>query len=325
VAEQEDEARQNNAVLPDTLFKLLTRREVEDSNLRVSESEFQHVTRADLIIEIPQGVNTGGTLFDFCYPVTVIEFKSENDQFNVREFVVNQVRTAILFLQASSKEKDADYSQYLNTYILARLPKDFLDNASQNGIVFTVDQARPWLRRAKVGFQNIALLVCRDLPIERPFYRWLLFAPSDGKKWQAFIRKLKVEGESELLEFARKLRPREVAMVKVNADELWELARQEGALTPEVEARLAQEREEAIQIILNDLDNKDYFQMAGFFDDMSDEQLSQMVNALSLLRLAGLVAYLKPEQIERVLPLIKSAKHRQLVQELLDNDYNQPA
>jgi hypothetical protein len=59
----------------------------------------------------------------------------------------------------------------------------------------------------------------------------LLFAPSYGKKWQAFIKRLKLEGEVELLDFAKKLRLKEVAMVKVNAEELWELARQEGALT----------------------------------------------------------------------------------------------
>lgn len=316
MSDQEAEVKKSNSVLPDTLFKILTRREVEESNLRISESEFQHITRADLIIEVPQGVDTAGTLFDFCSPTTVLEFKSENDEFNAREFVVNQVRTAILFLQANSKEGQ-DYSRYLNTYVLARLPKDFLDNAAENGIVFTVAEGKPWLRRAKVGFQNIALIVCRDLPIERQFYRWLLFAPSDGRKWQAFIRRLKLEGEVELLDFAKKLRPREVAVVKLNAEELWELARQEGALTPEVEARLAKERLEAIQIILSDLENKDYFQMEAFYDDMKDEQVAQMINALNSMRLVGFISSLKPYQIERALPLIKSEKQRQLVQGLL--------
>jgi hypothetical protein len=313
--EAKAEVKKGNSVLPDTLFKILTRREVVESKLRVGESEFQHITRADLIIEVPPGVDTSGTLFDFCYPITVLEFKSENDEFNAREFVVNQVRTAILFLQAKSKE--ADYSHYLNTYVLARLPIDFLDKAAENGILFSIDQEKPWLRRAKVGFQNIAVIVCRDLPLERQFYRWLLFAPSDGKKWRAFIRRLKLEGEGELLDFAKKLRPREVAMVKVNAEELWELARQEGALTPEVEAQLARERAEAVEIILSDLANKDYFQMEAFFDDMSDGQLSRMVNALSTIRLVGLISYLKPAQIERLLPLIQSEKQRDLVQNLL--------
>jgi Mg/Co/Ni transporter MgtE len=109
-------------------------------------------------------------------------------------------------------------------------------------------------------------------------------------------------------------------MIKMTADELWELVRQEGALTPEVEAQLARERAEGVKIILSDLDNKDYIQMKLAFDDMNDEQVNQMVNALSLLRLAGLVAYLKPHQIERALPLIKSDKHRQLIQQLLGEE-----
>jgi Mg/Co/Ni transporter MgtE len=62
--------------------------------------------------------------------------------------------------------------------------------------------------------------------------------------------------------------------------------------------------------------------MAGFFDDMSDEQVGHMVNTLSSLRLVGLIGSLKPEQIERALPLIKSEKQRQLIQELL-TEHNQ--
>jgi hypothetical protein len=175
-----------------------------------------------------------------------------------------------------------------------------------------------------VGFQRVALVICRDLPVEKRFYNWLLFAPSDSKKWEAFVRQLHLEGEIELLDFAKKLRPKEFVMIKMSADELWELVRQEGGLTPEVEAQLARERAEGVKIILSDLDNKDYIQMKLAFDDMSDEQVSQMVNALSSKRLMGLVGYLKPEQVERALPLVKSAKHRQLIQELLDDAANQP-
>ena len=103
-------------------------------------------------------------------------------------------------------------------------------------------------------------------------------------------------------------------MIKMSVDELWELVRQEGALTPEVEAELAQERAEAIQILLSDLDNKDYLQMSVLFDDMSDEQAGQMLNALSPLRQIGLISTLKPYQVERALPLIKAQEQRQLVQ-----------
>jgi hypothetical protein len=135
--------------------------------------------------------------------------------------VVNQVRTAILFLQEKTKEKKKDYSRFLNAYVLARYPKDFLDNAPNNGIVFTVDPKRPWLRWATVGYQRIALIICRDLPIERRFYRWLLFAPSKGKTWSAFIEQLKKEGNLELLGIAEQLRPKEYQKLKINAKDIW--------------------------------------------------------------------------------------------------------
>jgi hypothetical protein len=307
------EAKRGNTILPDTIFKSLTRREVEEQNFRVSDTEFQHVTRSDLVIEIPEGVNTAGTAFDFCAPITVLEFKSENDPFNNREFVINQIRTGILFLQ----DKSEDYTRFLNAYVLARYPKKFLDNAPNNGIVFTIDQERPWLRWATVGCQRIALLVCRDLPIERRFYRWLLFAPSDSKRWSEFIEKLEKEGNQELLDVAEQLRPKEFQMLKINAKEIWEEARREGALTPEVEAHLAKERAEGIEILLNDLDNHAYIQMSLPFDHMTDEQVSRLVNGLSGIRIAGLISYLKPYQIERLLPFIKSETQRQSIQNLL--------
>jgi hypothetical protein len=199
--EPSTEAKMGNTVLPDTLFKLITRREVEEKNLRVSDTEFQHVTR---------------------------------------------------------------------------------------------------------------------LPIQRRFYRWLLFAPSDGKRWTEFILKLKKEeGNEELLGIAEQLRPKEFQMLNINAKEIWDEVRREGGLTPEVEAQLARERAEGIEILLNNLDNRDYIQMTLPFDSMTDEQVSRLVNGLSGIRVAGLISYLTPTQIERLLPHIKSEKQRQLIQDLM--------
>jgi hypothetical protein len=303
--------------LPDTVFKSLTRIEVEEQNFRVSDSEFQHVTRADLVIEVPEGIDTSDTMFDFCAPVTVLEFKSENDHFYSEDFVVNQVRTAILFLQEKTKEKKKDYSRFLNAYVLARYPKDFLDNAPNNGIVFTVDPNRPWLRWATVGYQRIALIICRDLPIQRRFYRWLLFAPSKGKTWSAFIEQLKKEGNQELLAIAEQLRPEEYQMLKINAKEIWEEARRAGALTPEVEAELAKARARGIEILLSDLDHHDYTQMYLPFDAMTDEQVDRLAKGLSVMRVIALITYLKPHQIERLLPHIKE-DDRLLIQNLME-------
>ena len=106
-------------------------------------------------------------------------------------------------------------------------------------------------------------------------------------------------------------------MLNINAKEIWEEARQAGALTPEVESHLAKERAEGIEILLSNLENRDYIQMSLPFDAMTDEQVGRLADGLSGIRLAALVAYLKPYQIERLLPHIKSEKQRQLIQGLL--------
>jgi hypothetical protein len=168
-----------------------------------------------------------------------------------------------------------------------------------------------------VGYQRIALIICRDLPIERRFYRWLLFAPSKGKKWIAFIEQLKKEGNQELLAIAEQLRPEEYQMLKINAKEIWEEARRAGALTPEVEAELAEARARGIEILLSDLDDHDFYQMCMPFDAMTEEQVDRLAKGLSLIRLAGLINYLKPYQIERLLLHLKE-DDRLLIQNLMD-------
>ncbi|MEI6045896.1 MAG: hypothetical protein WCS37_16225 [Chloroflexota bacterium] len=173
-------------------------------------------------------------------------------------------------------------------------------------------------RRLSKTSLRIVLIICRDLPIERRFYRWLLFAPSKGTKWPAFIRRLQEEGNQELLAIAEQLRPKEYQMLKINAKEIWEEARRAGALTPEVEAYLAKERAEGIEILLSDLDNHSFDQMYLPFDAMTDEHVDRLAKGLSLIRLIGLITYLKPYQIERLLPHLKSEKQRQYIQGLLD-------
>ena len=106
-------------------------------------------------------------------------------------------------------------------------------------------------------------------------------------------------------------------MLNINAKEIWEEARQAGALTPEVEAELANARARGIENMLDNLDNRDYFQMEVSVDYMTDEQVGRLVNGLSGIRLAGLIGCLKPPQIERLLPHIKSEKQRQHIQGLL--------
>jgi len=60
--EPSEVAKRGQTVLPDTIFKSLTRLDIEEQHLRVKDSEFQHVTRADMVIEKPKDVDTTNTL-----------------------------------------------------------------------------------------------------------------------------------------------------------------------------------------------------------------------------------------------------------------------
>ncbi len=75
-SEEEQLAR---AGRPDPLFKRLTRDEAERVGLEATETQLQFSPRADLILTVPPGVNTDGTLFDFFRRVNVIEFKGESE------------------------------------------------------------------------------------------------------------------------------------------------------------------------------------------------------------------------------------------------------
>ena len=74
---------EQRSVLPDALFKLVTRAEALRFGLKLLESEAQYTTRADLITEIPEGLDVSSSMFEFFRPVTVMEFKSENDKFDL--------------------------------------------------------------------------------------------------------------------------------------------------------------------------------------------------------------------------------------------------
>ncbi len=201
---------------PDPLFKFLTRLEAEEHGLIASETEFQYSTRADLVLSVPPGLSLEGTLFDFFRAVNVIEFKSQNDPFNLREYIRNELRTDLQLLQSN----DENFDNILNVIVSSREPQRFFSLAAKKGVSFKPDEAKPWLWRNQNGFQNIAIVVCRDLPIEKPYYLWLTFAPTDSLKWDAFVGEMIKQQNQPVLEVLQSLKPKEFAMVEEKYKEL---------------------------------------------------------------------------------------------------------
>lgn len=249
---------------PDPFFKLLTRLEAEQLGLKAIETELQFTTRADLVLAVPPGLNLEGTMFDFFRTLNVLEFKSENDKFNVREYVRNEVRTGITLLHS----EDTDFGGILNVIVVSRRPRGFLTAAKKRRLFFRPQKGKPWLLVGQVGFQDVAIVVCRDLPLEKPYYNWLTFAPAGTDKWKEFVLKLLEEGNIELLEIIEGIRPKEFLAMLKSTDILAELE----AIRSKQDPELDQERAEVAALILKYLANNDPKKLGYALSRLKPEQ-----------------------------------------------------
>jgi len=280
---------------PDPLFKLLTKIEAEQLGLEAIETEFQYSTRADLVLSVPPGLALEGTLFDFFRSINVLEFKSEGDRFDLREYIRNDVRTGLSLLQG----QDTNFDNTLNLMVVARKPRSFLNAAKKRGLIFRREKGRPWLWQGKVGFQDVAIVVCRDLPLEPIYYSWLVFAPSDSSKWKEYIEILVREGRIGLLEVVQKLRPRELyAMLKYKGRDLEELARVEGWVPPIDDPEVEELQVEVINMMLQNLVAKKSKKVGLIVSKLKPEE------RLSGLKPEERLSGLKPEERAELLKLL---------------------
>jgi hypothetical protein len=272
VAEQNLSDSADSEVRPDPAFKLITTEEAKTLGLVVQQSELQFETRTDLILTVPEGIATENTLFDFFRTASVVEFKSENDPLTLEEYIRNQIRTDIWFLQT----KAGSYDKILNVLVLARSPTKFFEIAEERGIKFNNSAERKWLWQGRVGFQDVAIVVCRELPLELKYYKWLLFAPAKSNKWKRFIRRLIDEKNIELLTLARKLRPKEVGML--TADEFLEKMLAE--FTPKEREAYNKQQAEAGLIYLRFF-SRFPEQFEEILNELSEEQRQILLNYLA--------------------------------------------
>jgi hypothetical protein len=146
------------------------------------------------------------------------------------------------------------------------------------------------------------LIVCRDLPFDRKYYRWLIFLPSDNAKWQEFVKILFKENEKFYLELLREMRPKEYYMTieTLNVEELV------SELSPE-------EQEERRQDML----------------ELHKAELrfaSKMLKALGVnpaISWAELIQESTPEELRDLVQMLKPEQRQELIEELLKTQ-NQP-
>lgn len=271
---QPTEEKISNPIRPDPLFKDVTRRAALAAGLELLDIELPQLLRADLVLAVPQDKDLSNTLFDFLFPYSLLEFKSENDTLDGSELAKNLARS-LLFL---SENRRASYRQLLTVFICAERPDSLLDHFRLENLSVTTNPAQPWLLHAQFGPLQIIMVVCRLLPLERKYYAWLLFAPASSRKWREFVKMLIRNGEKALIEQVKSLRLKEYRLM---TPELIEMLKD---LSPE-------EREER---------NKDLLDLIDSEVDMLEELNPKMADEFILKRFAKL----SPEQRKKLRELL---------------------
>ena len=258
---------------PDPVFKQLMTKVALGVGLEKGPTELQiaQTTSSDMLLVIPTNIPIEDTLFDFFRTTNVIEFKSASDGLTKEAFAVQLARVYLLFAETPALE----FSQILNVIVSSRYPREFLKYSQDEGCPFRVDDNREWLYRARIGYQEVALVVCEKLSLEPRYGSWLLFADANTQKWRDFIMMAASQHNWELLELARDLRPKEFNAM---ASQVLELFEQYG---PKERARLKADWWEVIDDLLPKMSSEN-----------PEKLLDLMDHALSTL---------KPEERERLL------------------------
>ncbi len=257
------------------------------------EAKLPQTLLADSIVFVPKSARLQGTLLDFFRIYNIVEFKSENDPFDEKEFVKNAIRVGLFFLQ----NPKANFENLLNVIVTARYPARFFKFMAERGFIFEADGGREWQRRCKVGLQEVVIIICGEMPIEERYFEWLMFAPSDGKTWHDAIKAMVLLEKWELLERVQRLRPKEFAAM---SSDFMKVLEQYG---PREKRRLNRDRAAAVKIYL------DYFKKEEpeMYEQILTEQIRPGLTAEE--RLAGLnpeerLAGLNPEERQALLKLL---------------------
>lgn len=278
------------ALRPDPVFKEIVRIDATENGMILLESQLPQLLTADFLLYAPPNVSLVGTKFDFFRTYTMIDFKSENDDFDEREYTKNEVRVAALFLQKT----ELKMVDILNLFICSRKPDKFFKAMHEQGQKFKRVVGRKWLWECQVGRQKVMVVVCRDLPFDEKYYRWLAFAPTTNPNWQKLIATLVTSGADwELLKLLEQMRPQEVIeIMKKTIEQLGA----EKKFTPELAAKLRE----------NDL----YYQeqlMLGLSKTLKPEDFAMLVDpkvVLSKLSAEEIAAALSQEERKKLLKLL---------------------
>ncbi|MEI7557062.1 hypothetical protein [Candidatus Chlorohelix sp.] len=302
--------KDSNLIRPDPMFKEVTTSIAKVVGINQMSIELPQLLRADLILAVPEGKDLSGTLFDFLLPYSIIEFKSTNDDFDRFEFAKNLARTHLFF----SQYKKIPYQQLLTVFVCSEQPDTIIDYLKAVETPLESDPATPWLLRCRIWLLEVAIVVCRLLPLQERFYDWLQFAPATSVKWREFVTLMLLKGEKNQLEVIMKLHLKEFRLMRIDIKEHLK------ELSPEQRKEYEEELLGFAEDCINDLGELNPQMAKRFISGVKPE--IRLAGLTPEQRLEGLtpeqvMAKFTPEQLQKYLDLITQRTNP-------PNDENQP-
>jgi hypothetical protein len=312
----------NQNIRPDPAFKEIIGQAAKIAGFHQLNVELPQLSLSDLILEKDDpNQDLSNTLFHFFREVTVVEFKSENDDFDDKNFAANIGRCFFLY----SRYPELKYKQLLDLYISSEKPEALLRHLAEEKVV--VKEEEEWLLTCKYGTLDIAIVICRLLPLQERYFLLLLFAPSGSITWKEFIKKLVEQERFDLINVLSRLRPKEVSKM------LSEI-KYEPPMTPE----WIKDKLEAIEILLNTPDTNPWLQkvvretvMRLYFPEgfLADPEVKKIFDSLPMekvvenLPVEEVVPNLSAEKIAANLTPEQKAELKKLLAQEADQNSDQ--
>ena len=284
---------------PDPLFKKFMTDAALQARLEKGPTELQvaQTTSSDMLLTIPKGAAVADTLFDFFRPTNVIEFKSASDSLNQHSFGV-QLARVYLYLDQNRAVK---HRQILNVIVSARFPREFFKFSVSEGITFEPDRQREWLYRARVGYQEVVVVVCEQLPLDLRYGIWLIFAAPTTQKWRDFLKLAAREHNWTLLEAARDMRDMRPKEFNAMNQELKAIFEEYG---PKEQARLRADWWEVIKDRLPGMSNEEPEELTKLLTEFKPEVLGNALSNLSPEKLGNALSSLSPVEKAKLIKLL---------------------
>jgi hypothetical protein len=234
--------------------------------------------------------------------------KGPDDSLTEYKYITNEVRTTLLILD--EKVKEADFDNTLNLIVCARLPERFFAFMTDKGYEFKPDENHKWLYRRKVGLQNVAIVVLKDMPLEPMYYEWLRLAPTDSPIWKELVKVAILTDNWQLFKDLQELN---FEVVKMTAEELKQAVSE---MNPEQRALWRARQKGGAKLVIRDIKDSQE-DLKEVLSDLKPQEV------ISLYKPQEVISLYKPQEVislydtEQVVEALSKEERKKMLELLL--------